>query len=84
MTLTASGNLTGWKLVSVAGSQTLNFPNGFVGTGIVQVKSNSPVFANTASMLGWSTFNLWNNSSNDDAQLYNGDGQLVQTFDDGD
>ncbi|MEO8538125.1 MAG: hypothetical protein ABI577_00175 [bacterium] len=84
VTLNASGNLTGWKLVSVAGSQTFNFPDGFVAGGTVQIKSNSPVFASTPSMLWWSTANLWNNSSNDDAQLFNCSGQLVQTFDDGD
>ena len=83
VTLSASGNLTGWRLVSVTGSQTFNFPTGFVGSGTVQVKSAAPVFANTLSLLWWSTANVWSDSGNDDAALYNCNGDLVQTFDDG-
>ena len=41
-------------------------------------------FANSASVLWWLSANVWNNSSNDDAALYNCNGELVQTFDDGD
>ncbi|MEO8538126.1 MAG: MBL fold metallo-hydrolase [bacterium] len=83
VTLSASGNLTGWRLVSLTGSQSFDFPSGFVATGTVQVRSAVPIFANTATTLWWSTSNVWNNSSNDDAALYNCVGQLVQTFDDG-
>lgn len=83
VTPSASGDLTGWKLVSLTGSQTFSFPAGLVASGILQVKSATPLFPNTPSTLWWSTANIWNNSSNNAAGLYDCTGQLVQTFDDG-
>ena len=63
VTLSASGNLTGWKLVSATGNQTFNFPGGFVATGTVQVKSNLPAFSNSGTAFWWTTGAVWNNSS---------------------
>jgi hypothetical protein len=83
VTLSASGNLTGWYIVSLTGSQRFNFPSGFTAGGTVQVRSGVAQFANTVSTLWWTSANVWNNTTNDDAALYNCDGQLVQTFDDG-
>ena len=83
VTLSAPGDLTGWKPVSLTGSQTFSFPAGLVASGILQVKSATPLFPNTPSTLWWSTANIWNNSSNNAAGLYDCTGQLVQTFDDG-
>ena len=83
VTLSASGDLTGWKIVSVTGSQTFNFPAAFVASGTVQVKSATPLFDNTPSMLWWATTSVWSNSRADNAALYNCNGELVQTFDNG-
>lgn len=83
VTLSASGDLTGWKIVSLAGGQTFHFPAGFVGSGVVEVKSASPTFAASPNLLWWSTAKVWADFINDDAALYSCAGVLVQTFDDG-
>jgi hypothetical protein len=65
------------------GSQTFTFPNGYVANGTFTVISSTPQFANTQSQLWWTTANIWNNASNDDAALFNCLGQQVDFFDDG-
>jgi len=84
VTITGSGNLTGWRLVSERGNQEFVFPAGFTFTGSVQVVSGTPAFAATATRLWWSEATLWNNSEDDDAFLYSCSGALVSTFEDGD
>jgi hypothetical protein len=83
VTITGSGNLTGWYIISLTGNQRFDFPNGFVAGGVVQIKSGVAEFANTSSMLWWTAGNIWNNASNDDAALFNCLGQQVDFFDDG-
>jgi hypothetical protein len=83
VTLTAIGNLTGWKVISLTGNQSFEFPAGFVGSGAVRVKSGTPTFPNTASDLWWSAQNFWLNTGDDDAALVDCQGTTVQTFDDG-
>jgi micrococcal nuclease len=83
VTVSGSGNMTGWYLISVRGNQRLDFPANFTLNGSVQVKSAVPQFSNSASQLWWTSANVWNNSDDDDAVLYNCAGQQVSYFDDG-
>jgi len=83
VSLTGSGDLTGWTLVSVTGNQVFPFPDGYTANGSFTVHSGTPEFANSQSQLWWRTANTWNNDSNDDAALFNCLGQQVDFFDDG-
>lgn len=83
VTVSGSGNLTGWYLISTKGNQRFDFPSGFVLNGSVGILSGTPSFANSASRLWWSVATQWNNSEDDDAVLYDCVGQPVSYFDDG-
>ncbi|MBI2766230.1 MAG: MBL fold metallo-hydrolase [Chloroflexi bacterium] len=83
VTVSGAGLMTGWYIISESGNQRFDFPSGFTLSGSVQVKSGTPQFANSATMLWWSAAALWTNSSDDDAFLYNCQGSLVSTFEDG-
>jgi beta-lactamase superfamily II metal-dependent hydrolase len=83
VTLSATGDLAGWKVVSLTGNQSFAFPEGFVGSGVVRVKSGTAMFVNTASDLWWTSASIWLNTGNDDAALVDCNGVTVQTFDDG-
>jgi micrococcal nuclease len=85
VTISGSGDLTGWKLVSERGasSQRFSFPPGYALSGSVDVVSGVPRFNNTTVRLWWTASNIWNNSDDDDALLYDAGGQLVCEFDDG-
>jgi beta-lactamase superfamily II metal-dependent hydrolase len=83
VTLSATGGLAGWKVVSLTGNQSFAFPAGFVGSGVVRVKSGTAMFVNTASDLWWTSASIWLNTGNDDAALVDCNGVTVQTFDDG-
>ena len=82
VTVSGSGNLTGWYVISVRGNQRFDFPANFTLTGTVQVRSGTPEFANSPSQLWWTSANQWSNSEDDDAALYNCTGQLVSYYDD--
>jgi hypothetical protein len=83
VTVSGSGELSGWYLVSEAGGQRYTFPTGFRLEGSVQVRSGVAYFDDTATMLWWRSSSVWNNSSDDDAFLYDCAGTLVTQFDDG-
>ena len=83
ITVTGSGNLTRWFLISVTGMQRFDFPDGFILDGDVRVLSGDDTAPDTVSQLFWTTRNVWNNSLDDDAQLYDCAGVLVHSFDDG-
>jgi endonuclease YncB( thermonuclease family) len=83
VTVSGSGNMTGWYLVSTRGSQRFDFPDNFTLSGSVQIRSGTPAFPNSPSQLWWTSANQWNNSEDDDAVLYNCSGQQVGYFDDG-
>jgi endonuclease YncB( thermonuclease family) len=83
VTISGSGNLTGWYLISVRGNQRFDFPNNFTLAGNVQIKSGTPAFQNSSTQLWWTAANQWNNSDDDDAILYNCLGQQVSYFNDG-
>lgn len=71
-------NMTGWRLVSVEGNQTYDFPNGFVlkAGATVTVTSGPNAIHNPPSYLKWTNGNIWNNSG-DPAELYNAKGEKV-------
>ncbi|KYH35993.1 hydroxyacylglutathione hydrolase [Clostridium tepidiprofundi DSM 19306] len=70
-------DLTGWKLVSVTGNQTYIFPKYILKAG-VSIKISS---GNSKGDLKWSKRNIWNNSKEDDGELYDGLGNLVYHYD---
>jgi competence protein ComEC len=74
-------NMTGWKIVSVEGPQTYNFPEGYVlkAGATVYVKSGKNAVHNPPSSLLWSKGYMWNNDY-DPARLYNARGALVETI----
>jgi len=73
-------NMTGWTLVSAIGSQTYDFPNGFVlGAGAtVRIESYTGATSNPPAILLWSTGAIWNNVG-DRAELYNSGNGLVDS-----
>jgi hypothetical protein len=83
VSISGSGLLTGWYLISTAGNQRFDFPVGYVLSGSVTITSGSGAAANPPAVLLWTTSNIWNNSSNDDAVLYDCIGIQRSFFDDG-
>ena len=83
VTISGSGDLTGWSLVSVRGQQRYEFPEGFVLNATVEIQSFTPQFGDSSSMLFWTAGPIWNNSEDDDVDIYDCNGDLVSTFDDG-
>lgn len=69
-------NLAGWVLVSVAGNQRYTFPSYTLQAGgSVTVASGK-----ASGDLIWTKSYIWNNTSNDPAQLYDAQGNLISTF----
>lgn len=83
VTIAGAGLLTGWYLISENGNQRFDFPAGYVLSGTVTIQSGPGATDNPPSVLLWSTTNLWNNSADDDAFLYDCNGSLRNSFDDG-
>ena len=82
VTVSGSGNLTGWYVISVRGNQRFDFPSNFTLNGSVQVHSGTPQFANSSGQLWWTSANQWSNTEDDDAALYNCLGQQASYYDD--
>jgi beta-lactamase superfamily II metal-dependent hydrolase len=70
-------DMTGWKLVSVVGPQTFNFPNGYTvpAGGQLRVTSGSNAFSG-GDALKWSGAFIWNNGG-DEGKLLDDQGRLV-------
>ncbi|GAB6170524.1 hypothetical protein JCM15765_00020 [Paradesulfitobacterium aromaticivorans] len=70
-------DLTGWKLVSVEGNQTYNFPAGtsIPAGGTLKVVSGNKAQAGPG-ILVWTKSYIWNNDG-DPAALYNAQGEVV-------
>jgi hypothetical protein len=85
-TVTISGNglLAGWYVISENGNQRFDFPAGYVLSGTVTLASGPAAAANPPGTLVWTTQNIWNNASDDDAFLHDCNGTLRSTFEDGD
>ena len=68
-------DMTGWKLVSVTGNQSYNFPKGYI------IKAGKTITIASGSATGdlkWSKSNIWNNDG-DPGQLYDSTGKLVSS-----
>ncbi|MFT4415333.1 MBL fold metallo-hydrolase [Fredinandcohnia humi] len=71
-------NMTGWKLVSVEGNQTYNFPSNYVlkAGATVYITSGPNAQDKSPTHLKWTGSYIWNNSG-DPAQLINNQGVKV-------
>lgn len=83
VTITGSGNLSGWYLISENGNQRFDFPEGFVLNGSLEVRSGSAATGDGTTSLLWTTGNIWNNTEDDDAFLWNCDDFFRSSFEDG-
>ena len=73
-------DLTGWKIVSVRGNQTFTFPAFSLAAGAAVKIGDSA--NNTGIDFHWNDGGgTWNNSENDPAELYDGNGQLIDKLD---
>lgn len=66
--------MTGWKLKSIKGNQVFSFPKDY------KIKSSAVIKISSGSEKGdldWGQKNVWNNTSADPAELYNGEGELI-------
>lgn len=70
--------MTGWKLVSVEGNQTYQFPDGYTlkAGATVYVTSGANAKDQPPTYLKWTGAYIWNNSG-DAAELYNAEGVKV-------
>ncbi|WP_077212032.1 S-layer homology domain-containing protein [Bacillus dakarensis] len=74
-------DMSGWKLVSVEGNQTYDFPTGFIlkAGATVTIASGSNAVNKPPNILRWTNANIWNNSG-DPAQLFNAGGGKVSEY----
>ncbi len=84
VTITGAGDLTGWHLVSVRGTQRFDFPEGLVLVESVRVLSGEESEPDTTARPSWTGQNVWNNAEDEVAELYDCADRLVSAFDDGD
>jgi endonuclease YncB( thermonuclease family) len=70
-------NMTGWKLVSIAGDQSYTFPDGYIlkSGDTIQILSG-PDAVESSGTLVWTKKNIWNNTESDPAILYNASGGI--------
>ncbi|MGM0842310.1 MAG: S-layer homology domain-containing protein [Bacillota bacterium] len=73
--------MTGWKLVSVEGNQTFDFPTNFVlkAGSTVYVTSGRNAINNPPAYLKWTGSYIWNNEG-DSATLFNAKGVKVSGY----
>lgn len=83
VSITGSGALGGWYLVSERGNQRYEFADDFVLEGTVLVWSGVPRFDADPSRLWWTEEPMWNNSQSDPAALYTCTGDLASRIEDG-
>ncbi|MBE6069572.1 MAG: MBL fold metallo-hydrolase [Clostridium lundense] len=72
---TKNTDMTGWKLVSVEGNQTYNFPSGYILKAGATIRIAS---GNATGDLKWTGAYIWNNSG-DQARLYDSSNTLIST-----
>jgi hypothetical protein len=76
-----AADVSGWRLVSLRGNQTFDFPSPFqiaAGTTVTVVSGSGAPPNNPPSILHWTTNSVWNNSG-DPGQLRDGGGTVVAT-----
>jgi competence protein ComEC len=74
-------NMTGWKLVSIEGNQTYDFPANYVlkAGSTVHITSGRNAINNPPYYLEWTGSYIWNNAG-DPAALYNAEGVKVSEY----
>ncbi|CAN0220894.1 unnamed protein product, partial [Chrysoparadoxa australica] len=77
-TSTTDQDMTGWKIVSVEGNQTYDFPSGYIlkAGATVYVTSGRNAKEEPPTYLKWTGSYIWNNEG-DSAELYNAKGEKV-------
>jgi len=77
---TSAQPMTGWRLVSVVGTQTYYFPGGYVlaAGATVRVHTGPDAWGDGVSGLKWTTAYIWNNEG-DKAELRNAAGTVVSS-----
>ncbi|WP_179632075.1 cell wall-binding repeat-containing protein [Clostridium peptidivorans] len=70
---TKNTDMTGWKLVSVEGNQTYNFPRGYILKAGATIRIAS---GNATGDLKWTGAYIWNNTG-DQARLYDSNNALI-------
>ncbi|OAI43511.1 hypothetical protein AYO38_02590 [bacterium SCGC AG-212-C10] len=83
VTIAGNGSMTGWYVISESGNQRFNFPAGYQLNGSVQLQSGPNAISSPPGILLWTTGNIWNNTTDDDAFLYDCNDTLRSTFEDG-
>lgn len=78
-----NGPLDGWYIVSAEGGERFDFPEGFVIDGLLQVTSGAAAVNDPPAMLRWTSSEVWDDSADDNAMLYDCVGNLRSNFDDG-
>jgi hypothetical protein len=76
-----AADVSGWRLVSLRGNQTFDFPSPFqiaAGTSVTVVSGAGAAPNNPPSVLRWTTNSVWNNSG-DPGQLRDASGTVVAT-----
>ena len=75
-------DMSNWVLKSVLGSQFYDFPDGYIlGSGDeVSIVSGGNKTNDDNSILKWTGSYIWNNTLEDKAELYNNDGELVDSL----
>ena len=87
--VSGQGDLTGWRVVSErpfgdGPGEEYRFPDGFVLGGQVTIRAGVTEDQIGPGELWWGTpAGVWENAKDDDAFLYDCDGTLVSTFEDG-
>ena len=77
----AAAQLSGWRIVSVVGPQTFNFPSYSLAAGAsVFVHSGPDAPPTGGNVMRWTTAYVWNNDG-DTAELRNPGGSLVDEQD---
>lgn len=83
VSVTGSGALGGWYIISERGNQRYEFAADFVLDGTVVIWSGVPEFAANPSRLWWTAEPMWNNTQPDPAALYACTGELASRIADG-
>jgi hypothetical protein len=75
-------DMSDWVLKSVLGSQFYDFPDGYIlgSGGEISIVSGSNKTNNGDNILKWTGSYIWNNKFVDKAELYNDDGELVDSL----
>lgn len=74
-------DMTGWRVLSVVGSQTFNFPSGYTlaAGATVRLESYTGAVNNPPAVLLWSTGAIWSNAG-DKAILYDSSNAAVSSM----